>query len=301
MTTLTSLEILSSVAPLGLRFWDAVTNSFVGSGLMVTAYPVGQDHRSVTAIANRTGVYAFHHLPGLRELENGAGDDAYWANLSATRRFRIQVDDLESRFLPCSFTVEAPARGVMGLVCGSPLLPFSFASPLSPAAPALEAVPLFSAPNRAVPPGMAVIRAHLWDSVAMGDAAGALVEAHPAGQAPVRGIADEKGALTLLFPYPMPQPSLTVASPESPLGLGRQPLWEQSWRVPLRAFYAALDPSATELCDILTQPAATLWFSQSPDEALVEATLRYGQEVILRSAGGNVPASSVPISTGAPP
>lgn len=288
------IERLALVAPLGMRFWDGVTNEFVGSGLVVTAYPVGQEWRKVEATVNRAAVYGFVSLPGLRELEGGEGDAQYWANLPFTRPFRIEVVDRERRFLPAVFTVNAPAQGAATLWCGSPLSPLELPSSLSsPLAGFVGGIPLFSASSRLVPAGMAVMRGQLWDGVANRAAAWALVEASPLGQRPVYGVADERGMLTLIFPTPKPQRPPLFSPLNSPIGPPPAPLWLESWTIPLAAFYGAL--AAPELCEILAQPPATLWASQSPNVELVEATLRYGEESILRSAGAD--PSSLLITT----
>ena len=69
-----------TVAPLGVRFRDVVTDTLVGDGLSVTVYPAAAPARRVTAQANRSGVYVVHHAPGLRAFEQGAGDSAFWAD-----------------------------------------------------------------------------------------------------------------------------------------------------------------------------------------------------------------------------
>src|SRR4051794_26717727 len=97
MTNTLLFERFTTVAPLGLRFWDSVTNSFVLSGLQVFAAPKGNPAQQTAATVSSHGVYGFAHLPGLRQLENGAGDAAYWATLpaAAKRDFRITLTDPE--------------------------------------------------------------------------------------------------------------------------------------------------------------------------------------------------------------
>jgi hypothetical protein len=62
----------------------------------------------------------------------------------------------------------------------------------------------------------------------------------------------------------------------------------------LRAFYSALE--APTLCDIVQQPAATLWASQSPEVELSETMLIAGAESILRPVGESVPPATIAIS-----
>jgi hypothetical protein len=78
------IERLTRVAPLGLRFFDAVTQQVVG-GLAVTAWPAATPAQQMPLFANPSGVHVLQHAPGLRDFENGAGDEAFWANIPAKK------------------------------------------------------------------------------------------------------------------------------------------------------------------------------------------------------------------------
>src|SRR6266550_4028736 len=151
--TVKVLESLTLVAPLGLRFQDMVTGSFVGDGLNVVVYAPDRPASKVQAFVNRSGVYVVHHAPGLRDLEHGAGDADFWTN-PLRKSFVVAVTDAQRRFQPFQFAAKLPARRI-----------FAWASPLGPSAlTAFPSVPLYSSPVRNVIAGMAVVRADLWDA-----------------------------------------------------------------------------------------------------------------------------------------
>jgi hypothetical protein len=274
------LDHLTMVAPLGLRFWDTVSEQAVADGLIVTAYPLGQPDsaRRVQAHVNQSGVYVFRHLPGLRRVEAGEGDALYWSSPPASRAFIVEVIDLERRFQSFLLDAELPFRGLFETVCGAGQSP-----PLG--APAT--VPLFSSAARQVSGAMAVLRAELWDPLAGRAASWATITARIAGQRPVTGMADADGRLALFFPYPEAVDLL----PESPLVTGTS-LMQQEWTIQLEAAYDRLAPlsfgqvggtALQELCALINQSPATLWAEASPAEPLTETKLNYGQEIILRS------------------
>jgi hypothetical protein len=255
------LERTTRVAPFGLVLVDAATGEPVSSGLEVTMRPAGSEGvRAVRAAANRVGVFVAVDLPGLRPAELGSGDEEYWATVER-RTFAVTVCDPLGRFLPVSFEAELPARG--------------------PAVPG--GLELYSAPSRPVPAGHATLRAQLWDAQRDAAAAWALLEVAPPGLRVARGLADALGRATVLFPYP--EPMAIPASP--PADTPRRPLSEERWPVPVRAFYAAVDPTVTvpDLATVLAQPPATLLASASPPAPLTEITLEYGRELVLRTSG----------------
>jgi hypothetical protein len=108
------------------------------------------------------------------------------------------------------------------------------------------------------------------------------------------GLSDGRGRATILFPYP--EPSGLDGSPPS---LGRRPLTAQTWPVAIRA-YAAPQPAAPvarpDLCDVLNQPPATLLAGSPPATPVVEATLEYGRELVVRT-----PSQSTLVLTAAAP
>jgi hypothetical protein len=304
-------ERLTMVAPLGLRFWDEVSAKVIGDGLDVTAYPADDSARRVKAFTSRSGVYVLRDLPGMRSLENGAGDDAFWRNLSGSRSFVVEVIDLERRFLPFAMRVNVPERGV-----------FAWQDPLSPSPPSPAiGVPLYSSPSRQAPTSMAVVRAELREWRPGGNhegnpAAWAVLEARLSGRLLARGFADEQGRVALIFPYPEPI-THTLGSPPSgsPPQAGAPQLRDQEWTIEIAAFCEPLRPapignrpSLADLSDILTQKPATLWADTERGRTLGEVTLHFGRDLVLRSRDfaadpiGGTPKSVLFItSAGSPP
>jgi hypothetical protein len=227
------LERLTLTAPLGVTFHDAATGARVGAGLDVSIYAKASPALHVPMRANPSGVYVLHHAPGLsRDVEFGAGDEEFWTrmNLLPPQTYVMEVVDLARRFQPFSLEIDLPVRGI-----------FRWVSPLDTSPPVSDApasIPLYSAPARRVPPGMAVVRADLFDATADAPAAWAAIEATYEGELIARGFADARGQLVLIFPYP-PPPTFAVASPvESPPAPHSPPLFEQKWDITLHAGYA---------------------------------------------------------------
>lgn len=277
------LETVNRVAPLGLRFWDEVRQVAVGDGLSVTAYPAENNQLRATAFVNRSSVYAFEDMPGLRAFEMGSGQPEFWNENPPQYPFVVEVQDSEHRFLPFSFRLRVPVRGAWEFACDSfdspPLAPDPLASP-----PGMRpwGIPLFSSPARTVVPGMAVVRAELAESHDEGrtPAIWALVAATIDGKLVARGLSDEQGRLVLMFPYPQPP----EFAPDSPFAQ-RKNLSEQSWTVQVRAYYEwKVSPGgAADLCELLNQPQAELWDDESLTIPLTSRVLHYGEELVLKS------------------
>ncbi len=285
MPSLQFLEQVSRVAPLGVRFRDETTGRFVGDGLVVNAWPAAQPSLRRQAVVNHSSVWVLQDLPGLRELEFGAGDASWWASLPPRKRFTVEVYDASGRFLPFSFQAELPFRGLFELDCitGSPLSPLS---PLSP--PSHEpAVPLFSAPARQAEPTLAVLRAELWDESARAPASWARLESTLEGGPPVHGVADAQGRVVLFFQYPEPE-DFAPGSPGDGSAFPRgPPPQEQAWKLQLTAFYTrrAPAPGFPDLCDTLAQLPARLWADLSGGQNHLECTLHFGQQLVVRTQG----------------
>lgn len=300
------IESLAITEPLGVQFHDAVTDRIVSDGLVVTGYPLSQPRKRISAVAGRSGVFSFAKLPGLREFENGHGNETFWNSPVAQPRLRwvVEVVDAERRFLPFRFEVAIPHRRVyMGddLSVGSP--------------PEVRGVPLFSSPSRAVPSSRAVLRAELrkWPPPAEKPkkaAAWAVLEARFGGSLLARGVADEEGRVTLIFAWPELPHALSGGSGSPPHGSA---LRQQAWTIQLRAFYQSLTaqsplpdvvPALLDLGDVLAQsPEAILWTSTAADTPLTDAQLHFGEELIVSSFdqenGQKIPLLISPV--GSPP
>jgi hypothetical protein len=267
---------------LGLRFLDVATGASVGAdvamellnrtslGLHAEAWPVNAPRQKTIGTVTPSGVVAFHGLPGLRDLEKSSAKDP-WDDSPPPRDFQIEVIDKLGRFLPCTFTVTAPQRGLA-----------HFAEDGSPPWIEAGAVPLFSAPSRPIPGAIAVVRAELRDLATDKPAAWALVEAsYSSGgsQQTARGLADDAGRVLLMFAYPEGQRRPFGASPSG----NTRSLSDQEWNIKL-AFFHEPNVAVEKAADYgrrLAQPAAAAAGGPSPLTVLTEATLRFAQECNL--------------------
>jgi len=267
-------ERVAITCPLGVRFLDSATNAIVGDDLLIEAYLAANQERRVAAVPNRSGVWAFHGLPGLKEFEYAANDDGRWIPEPPKRRFVIEVSDAQGRFLPSQFALEAPARV---LSTGE-----EFASPLSLS---LRTVKLFSSPSRPVPGGLAVVRAQIFEDASDTPAAWTLIEVSVSvlnRAITAQGAADGQGRLALIFPYPEP----TNVGISSPIGGGPQLLSQQSWTLTFRAWHT-FDPQPGDFVDLdrvlslTTRSPDNLWDDGSPLIPFTAADLVFGRELVV--------------------
>ena len=110
MTNTLQLERVAISCPLGMRFVDEATNTVVSDDLLIEAYPPQNSSRRVPAVANRSGIWAFHGLPGLRRFEYGSDDERRWTPEPPKRPFVVEITDAQRRFLSCRIFVDAPKR-----------------------------------------------------------------------------------------------------------------------------------------------------------------------------------------------
>jgi hypothetical protein len=273
------LDTVTRTALFGVRFWDRVTGRVVSDGLEVVEAASGAH-----AAANGSGVFVLHELPGMRASEFGAGDDAFWASPPTAEKIVFTVVDTLGRFMPFAFTADVPLRGLFVEDCGLPAA--------SPPDAVVGGVPLFSAPTRVPPAAIAAVRADLWDVGMDAPAAWAVLEVTAAGEV-YRGVADARGTVVVLFPYP--EPPWHGSSPPP----GSRALSQQQWPLTLTVRYGpayaspplpdpAAPSAAPDLCAVLTQPAGTLLAVDSPHTALGSQTLAFGRELVLRTPGLSV-------------
>jgi hypothetical protein len=287
-------ERVTILTPLGIRFWDPVQDAQVKDGLVVTAYPEGVRCTGTRAFRTLSGVYAFRGLPGLHDVEYP--DDGFPdASPPVSARFIIRVFDRRRRFLPVVFSTDLPHYGVY------PTRP-----PLSPPAGGLPGFYLFSAPTRPGAPTLAMVRAQLVERVSASvrrPAAHAVLEVEVAGGRTWYGVADERGAVAVLFPYP----TFTIAAGlTSPAAL--PPVASaQSWNLDVRVRYepAALTFSngfrIPDLRSVFDQSPGRLWSTAiaQPGQPVshTSAELIFGRELVMRTDGG----STLLISSAASP
>jgi hypothetical protein len=290
-----SVDRVSIITTLGIRFWDAASDGQITDGLVVTAYPEGARRPATQAFLTPAGVYAFQGLPGLHDVEYPSGDPPNPGSLPATNRFLIEARDRGSRYLPVAFYVDAPFRGI-----------FPTDLPRGPNAPAPPGFFLFSAPTRQASPFVAAVRAQLSERVdATTDrpAAYAVVEVDvPTGDTWI-GLADDRGTVAVLFAYPTFTGTSNAASSLVPSTAMPQQSWPLTVRVRYQPSALSLPPESSlpDLRGVLAQAPAAIWTQRAvpPGQAVSQmgATLVFGQELVMRSAGESV----LLVGPGSPP
>jgi hypothetical protein len=205
-----------------------------------------------------------HDARGDRVVFETSGDGSTW----------VERRSLARPFAVTSLTIELGAGTAAKVASPGKAVFDNFRMEGNPAA----ALPLFSAPTRAAGGGLATLRASLWDAQADAPAAWALVEARFNGQPTVRGLADEAGRVALVFPYPEPAAFAEQSPPSTPFT-------KLEWPVQLFASYVPQRPVPTlpSLPAALAQPRANLWADSALTTPLTQATLRSGQELVVRS------------------
>jgi hypothetical protein len=270
-------EFVALRCALGIRFRDTATREIVRTGLQVKARAVDAPANTVPVIAqsNPSGVWLFYDLPGMRAFELGTGDFPQVGSPPGPPRFRIEVEDEEGRFVPCTFVATASKRG-----------PMEFGAPLSSPPDGME-VPLFSAPSRPVPPACAVIRAHLITR-SQQHSFEAARWARLRARATVRnlpiealGLANDKGGMALMFPWPELVGFVGSISP--PGGTRSDP---PGWDFEFTAWHNsnfgdAVFADLDVILNVHDADARELLTQLSPPETFDRATLRYGRELIV--------------------
>lgn len=280
------LERTARYTPLGIRFWDPAASKAVTHGLEVTAFPPGRFDLAVRATLTRSGVYAFHRLPGLQALEFSDPDLPAGEHPTGSppplARFTVYVRDAQQRFSPCLFMVDAPYRGIF---------------PTQPSGSPAQSMPgffLFSAPTRPELPTLGVVRAQLVERTGPNQsrpASFAVLEVQVNGGPTWPGIADAAGSAAVF----MPQPPFDPPPPQtSPLTPPPSPSRFITWDVTARVRYAApgLAPAngfgVPALVDILNQPYTQIYTNLAgPGQPVNQASaqLVFGQALLLQTTG----------------
>ena len=271
MTIPANAEVLTRTTPLGISFFDAATGLAVRSGLESTAHRPAEPRRRFPSTLSASGAHWFGGIPPLAEFERGSGDDRFWALPHPDVELRIEVKDRERRFLPFSFLANAPHRGL-----------FSFDDAMS-SPPGPLGVPLFSAPARSLP-GFAGLRASMRNAADdTKPARHVLLEIRLNNRQLARGVSDDNGQLSVLFPYPAPVPVFGGASMSGMEGALRS----QRWTLDVRAFYQPRPVTEyPDLEQVLEQPPARLLQQVSLSE-VNSVELRFGEEAVLKSELGS--------------
>jgi len=282
------MERITTHTLLGIRFWDRLTNQVIADGLQVKAQRLSADRsqrlgKPVFGRATPSGTIAFFGLTsGERPIDP---DQSPWEPGIPKEDVVIDLVDRSNRFLPMSFVVQVPFKGVFrGQGDG-----------FHPEAIAEEAlgVQLWSAPTRPIPPGMAVIRTQIviGDGVDAPPAVNALAQvraaASPAAGFDYYGLTDDRGVVLLLIPYPpIPDPS----TPDTPY----PPLVQQTFPLTLTVYHAsnlAQLPGSDrlDLEAVLNQPPVDIAIHRTEAGGLtfgdeLPITLQFGRPLIFGTA-----------------
>jgi hypothetical protein len=289
---LATAEIFSHFTPLGIRFWDPVTDRQIVDGLNVTAYPLENPNKRVNSFRTRSNIYSFSHLPGMRDLELEITPIDAIPSPPQQKPFVIQIKDSLNRYIDVSFKTALPLSysGVfLTRISGSP------------AQESPRGFYLYSSVSRNLPNIYAVVRGELVDNVTGASASHALIKVLTEDNETWFGIADEKGRFVVVFPYP----NLADGFGGSPSAL-RGPLHEQSWNINLEICYS---PSSQKVIpgstvpvypSILKQSVANIFpfdtAVSSPSLAQLPLLLEFNQPTITKTDGQHIlfVSSSVP-------
>jgi hypothetical protein len=292
--TLEPLEKTSHFAPLGIRFWDPAREVPVTGGLWVTIRPPHRPDLMRRAFQTWSGIYAFRNLPGLRGLEVADPDlppgvHPIDGSPPSLHRFVVEVEDRLDRFLPLTFQIDLPYRGI-----------YPTGTTMSPPGSPLPGFFLFSAPSRTILADAVTLRARLVERLPdfrIRPASYAVLEVvtiesdSAAGSTPIVGIADERGSVLVTFPYPSFATSVGPMSPPPGPPMTRLQSWEAIVRVRYAPANQTRPDSAArlpELGAILTQPFARfLATAAGPGEFQLNTRIVFGQPLTLQTAGSS--------------
>jgi hypothetical protein len=264
------MEKIEHTVAFGIRFWDPVSSSHIVDGLSVKAYPTGQPDRFTWAIPSRSGVFVVRRLGPFGGFESSSA--------LTSRRFTVEVSDAWNRFVPFVMNQTLSTPGRLLSIDESKEEP--------------GGIDLFSSATRAVPSGMAVVRAELFDPVRDQPAAGAVLELKGPDETKILGLADQNGRAAMIFPWPEPQ--LLAAAAVAAQGL--------EWTFEVRGFYLPTKASPPDLREALRlQPEADLWEDVARETPRKTLVLQYGRELVLRTPAETPPIGAVLHITSKPP
>lgn len=279
------IETFRRYTPLGLRFWDAATDTRVSGALAVRVWLEDDPRQQVSGRPTVGGNVAVHNIPGLSEVERSGVPAGTPPGSLPQATYVVEVKDLDRRFVPTAFRVDLP-RAERGF--------YTIHEDGSPPEDRPPGVFLFSAPERPVPTQLASVRASMRRADTGAPVAFAAVYAElddggadPAGRL-WAGVSDANGNVQILFPYPR----VEFVPPPSPPSDSR-PLSEYTWPLRFRVHSAPDDldtPDGAEVPDlqsIFDQDPATLIpdasapSTSSPDLAV---SLQHGRPCVAATA-----------------
>jgi hypothetical protein len=289
----TTIETVQRLTPLGVAFYDLLTDAVVTDGLVVSARPSTRAGRFRPASRTPSGVHVVAGIPGLRDVEfprPAPGDRTDLEDLpsSASVDADVLVEDRLHRFVPMVFQIATPRRGVA-----------TAADALARCSALVWSVPgdlplfLMSSPQRSLPPTTAVVRACLRHHATMAPAAHAVLVVDTPESRNV-GVADAAGNVVVAFAHP----SFAATAPEStPPGSHGIPTSEQRWTLTVGirwepgalAFPAGID--VPRVHSLLCQRAGTVFADDAAAGGPSTSTvLAYGTPLVLRTDGATDPS-----------
>lgn len=254
---------------------DLVLDARVLDGLQLAAWP-RSGGRTTMAGQTGSGAYAFHGLPGMGPIELPGDDDT----TLEPRGFGIEVVDRRGRFVDTVLAVDVPRDGLV-----TQLDLFD-----GPGDGALDGLPvhLFSAPQRALPGHVEVVRASVADrhSGVPVPWCRVTVTVDPDGLARrASGVADARGEVVVVIPAPR----RTGADRSWPVTVGVHHdeallAWDQDPAPTSRLRPGAPLPPALDR--VLAQGRAQVWPSlDGPGLPALHEALLEGVDLVLRTAG----------------
>ena len=267
------------------QFADVASGRIVGDGLAASLTLMASAAADAAAIAAPRaltraggGAHVAHSLPGLALPPIQPSHFTGPSPLPPPRPYRLRLDDSNARFLPFTARVTAPAQNAAawpGWAVLDTLLPASLRASARALLGDGRRWPLFSAPGRANPGGLAEIRCNLVARDAAAPIpAWVLIGVEHNARLIGLGLSDARGAAVIHCPYP----PLPAATPIPPPGF--------AWPVRIRAWSRRLP--ATVLPDLATifgqfAAPAQLFARIGPNTVLPVQQLRPGQPLSLRT------------------
>ncbi len=251
---------------LGLRFWDPVLNMQISDHLCVRAWQDKTNYPVKFGFRTTSGNYVFQGLPGLHDIEYPNDKES----LNPPKKYIVEVKDELNRFMPAVFSVELPLpyRGLYFSENGNSFPGFY----------------LISSPSRTTPPGLASVRGQLICNSTYLPASYAVAEVEIEGRK-WYGIADKRGNISVIFPYPQFK-SLSTANPQDNL---ENPFSLQKWQMTVRIHFSPeslVFPQGSKiplLQTILKQKAGKIWDTETHPVKELSSNLTFDQEFILKT------------------
>ena len=239
--------------PLALRLHDALRGLTVAEGVECWLERPWSSERRFAANTTRTGVFAWHELPGIPPVVP--------VGSTATTPWRLVVSDSARRFLKFERTLSLPRPA--GLL----------SAPVGAFGAVEGSLPLYAGPDADPTPQHGCVRARLIVATSGEPARWARIEVRDGVTVIGASYADETGHVTVPFDWP---------EPKAPPGGSVPPLSEQRWMLRLAVAYGALE--RPDLDALVAQPTARLLWRLG-GATLSNIEVSYGRPTVVRSMG----------------